>query len=253
MLTRQPDLLWQQLYNRLQWEGEEVKARLAPERQRRSDSPTVPWMQLATRFRESEALLRTLAGHLFELSACAVSPDGAWIVSAGISDWILKIWDVATGTERATLRGHTAAVNGCAISPDGAWIVSASVDKSLKIWDATSGTERVTLTGHTGWVNGCAISPDGTWIVSASSDKTLKIWDATSGTERATLIGHTAKCQVVQSARTVPGSSPLAWTIPQDLGRRHRYRTVYPHRPHRLGEGLCNQPGRHLDRLRQLG
>ena len=30
VLTQQPDLLWQQLYNRLQWEGEEVKQVLIP-------------------------------------------------------------------------------------------------------------------------------------------------------------------------------------------------------------------------------
>ena len=37
---------------------------------------------------------------------CAVSPDGTWIVSAS-ADHTLKIWDAATGAERATLSGHT--------------------------------------------------------------------------------------------------------------------------------------------------
>ena len=35
-----------------------------------------------------------------------MSPDGTWIVSAS-DDKTLKIWDAATGTERATLTGHT--------------------------------------------------------------------------------------------------------------------------------------------------
>jgi hypothetical protein len=30
VLARSPELTWQQLHNRLQWEGEEVEARLAP-------------------------------------------------------------------------------------------------------------------------------------------------------------------------------------------------------------------------------
>ena len=39
-------------------------------------------------------------------SGCAVSPDGTWIVSAS-DDGTLKIWDAATGAERATFSGHT--------------------------------------------------------------------------------------------------------------------------------------------------
>jgi len=31
VLTQHPDLLWQQMYNRLQWEGEEEGYKLAPE------------------------------------------------------------------------------------------------------------------------------------------------------------------------------------------------------------------------------
>ena len=43
----------------------------------------------------------TFTGHTGQVNACAVSPDGTWIVSA---DWdTLKIWDAATGTERTTL------------------------------------------------------------------------------------------------------------------------------------------------------
>ena len=59
------------------------------------------------------------------MNGCAVSPDGTWIVSAS-DDHTLKIWDAATGAERATLTGHTSGVKGCAVSPDGTWIVSAS-------------------------------------------------------------------------------------------------------------------------------
>src|SRR5450759_5314318 len=86
-----------------------------------------PWLHLRTRQRESEALIRTLAGHTASVTACAVSPDGTWIVSAS-ADETLKIWDVASGRERATLADHTDSVLGCAVSPDGTWIVSASDD-----------------------------------------------------------------------------------------------------------------------------
>jgi len=190
VLAERPELTWQQLHDRLQWADSPLADHLVAERERRSRPGADPWIHNHTRPRESEALIRSLGGHTESVSACAVSPDGTWVVSAS-SDETLKIWDAATGTERTTLTGHTKSVKACAVSPDGTWIVSASDDRTLKIWDAATGTERTTLTGHTREVNACAVSPDGTWIVSASSDETLKIWDAATGTERTTLTGHT--------------------------------------------------------------
>ncbi len=134
-------------------------------------------------------LIRTLVGHTDRVTGCAVSPDGAWIVSAS-SDNTLKVWDARTGAERLTLRGHTRDVWGCAVGPDGTWVVSASWDKTLKVWEARTGAERLTLRGHTNFVNACAVSPDGAWIISASDDGMLKMWEARTGAERLTLRGQ---------------------------------------------------------------
>ena len=136
------------------------------------------------------ALIRTLQGHTKLVLGCAVSADGAFIVSASW-DKTLKVWDARSGEARLTLQGHTDGVRGCAVSPDGAFIVSASNDETLKVWDARTGEARLTLQGHTAAVFGCAVSPDGAFIVSASEDKTLKVWDARSGQVRLTLQGHT--------------------------------------------------------------
>ena len=194
VLTRQPDLLWQQLYNRLQWADPPLAGRLSAERERRSRPGARPWIHRYSQLRESEALIRTLTGHTSAVQGCAVSFDGTWIVSVGnYYPGTFKIWDVSTGAERRTFSSRLDYMNGCALSPDGTWIVSANNDHTLKIWDTTTGVERSTLVGHTGPVQGCAVSPDGTWIVSASDDRTLKIWDAATGAERATLTGHNDK------------------------------------------------------------
>jgi len=176
VLRERPEFLWQQLHNRPQWADTPRADRLTAERERRSRPGARPRIHRYSRLRESEALIRTLTGHTAWVRGCAVSPDGAWIVSAS-EDRTLKIWDVATGTERATFRGHGGPVNGCAVSPDGTWIVSASEDTTLRIWDAATGSERAALNRHTGRVYDCAMSPDGTWIVSASKDNTLRIWE----------------------------------------------------------------------------
>jgi WD40 repeat protein len=138
VLTRNPDLLWQQLYNRLQWEDEPVPALLAPELKRRSGPMARPWLRLATPHRESGAVVRTLAGHTKTVAACAFSPDGRLIVSASF-DGTLRLWDVTTGQSLRTLEGHAWYVNTCAFSVDGRRIVSGGNDKTLRIWDAASG------------------------------------------------------------------------------------------------------------------
>jgi WD40 repeat protein len=90
---------------------------------------------------------------------CAVSPDGAWVVSAGgFNDHTLKIWDSATGAVRATLTGHTDEVKGCAVSADGARIVSTSNDGTLRIWDAATGAGRAILV-QPGTLRAMAIHP----------------------------------------------------------------------------------------------
>lgn len=91
-----PELTWQQLFNGLQWAAPPLADRLAVERKRRSRAGARPWVHRYTRLRESEALARVLSGHTGHVNACAVSPDGTWIVSSS-EDKTLRIWDVASG------------------------------------------------------------------------------------------------------------------------------------------------------------
>ena len=202
-LGRSPQFVFQQLYNRLQWrvtEGE-VAERMTKEAARRCAPGRLPWLHLRTRQRESEALIRTFAGHDSPVLACAFSPDGRRLVS-GSSDETLKLWDAETGSCEATLEGHDNNVWACGFSPDGRRIVSASYDNTLKVWNAETGACEATLEGHNGSVNACALSPDGRRIISASSDQTLKLWDVEAGSEFASLpTPYSLPCVAVHPAR----------------------------------------------------
>jgi WD40 repeat protein len=130
----------------------------------------------------------------------AIAPDGTWLAT-GDSDGTVRIWDPATGRQRATLTGHTGSVTAVAIAPDGTWLATASgawlatasgdwlatgdSDRSVRIWDPATGRQRATL-GHTCSVTAVAIAPDGTWLATASRDGTVRIWDrATAGIRAA--------------------------------------------------------------------
>ena len=68
----------------------------------------------------------------------AIAPDGTWLASAG-DDGTVRIWDPATGQQRAVLTGHTGAVTAVAIAPDGTWLASAGDDGTVRIWDPATG------------------------------------------------------------------------------------------------------------------
>ena len=207
-LRRRPDLLWQQLYNRLQWaEGGVSDQVLEPELAGRTKPGARPWLRSLTRLGESQALIRTLAGHTGPVYTVAYSPDGTHIVS-GSYDGTLKIWDTATSAELGTLGGHTARVEAAAYSPDGTRIVSVS-SKALTIWDTATGAELTTLSSDSTWLaKAVAWSPDGTRIVSGSACQAVygsvsddlvpvTIWDAASGAELLALRGHATNVQAV--------------------------------------------------------
>ena len=111
--------------------------------------------------------------------AVAFSPDGKTLAAAAdrVKDKVVRLWDVATGHERAPLRGHTDIIHSLAYSPDGTTLATASMDKTVKLWDATSGKELATLKGHTSAVKCVAFSPNSKMLATGSWDSTAKVWD----------------------------------------------------------------------------
>ncbi len=69
------------------------------------------------------ALICTLYGHTDGVTGCAVSADGAFIVSAS-ADYTLKVWDARTGTCLMTFPVEGALL-ACAFHPDGRHLVAA--------------------------------------------------------------------------------------------------------------------------------
>jgi HEAT repeat protein len=98
------------------------------------------------------------------VSACAVAPDGSFLVLAGSISYVdsdpapLELRKPSDGALIRTLEGHTGAVRSCAVAPDGSYVVSAGVDGTLKLWDPTTGEVFRTLYGHTGGIADCAVA-----------------------------------------------------------------------------------------------
>ena len=136
------------------------------------------------------ALHRVLSGHFSAVRAVAVAPDGTWLASGGW-DQTVRIWEVATGRERAVLEDRDDAVEAVAVAPDGSWLASTGGNWTVRIWDVATGRERARLKRyHPGpEVGALAVAPDGSWLAFARGKK-VRIWDTAASQERAVLKGH---------------------------------------------------------------
>ncbi len=177
VLTQQPDLFWQQMYNRLQWEGNEVKQTLAPELDWRSTSVNQPWLKLLTHYRESGSILRVMQGHDGQINSIEFSHDGKFLLSAG-DDHSIKIWDVSSGLLVRTFRGHSGEVLSCAFSLDGSRILSTSKDKTMKVWETASGKVLDTFEDD---ASDCSFSPDGKYFLSIGKDNKGRLREGHNG------------------------------------------------------------------------
>ncbi len=141
-------------------------------------------------------LARSLTAHGGGVNSVVFSPDGRQLASASDDD-LVKIWEMATGSEIRSLAGHRDQVHSVAYSPDGRWLASGSRDKTIRLWDAASGREVKTLAGRLGYVYALAFSPDGRRLATASREKTVGIWDVGTGSEDQTLAGHSERVKAV--------------------------------------------------------
>lgn len=69
-----------------------------------------------------------------DVACLAMSPDGKLLASAG-KDRTVRLWDIASGAEKARLTAHRAAVVQVAFSPDGKTLISCSDDQTALLWD----------------------------------------------------------------------------------------------------------------------
>mmetsp|Transcript_32066 Transcript_32066/g.79247 ORF Transcript_32066/g.79247 Transcript_32066/m.79247 type:complete len:681 (+) Transcript_32066:2323-4365(+) len=146
---------------------------------------------------------KKMNAHSDGICSVAFSPDGKTIVSGGLRDQTIKLWNadslsLITEKQNAHSYGNGRSITSVQFSLDGSKIVSGSIaDNTIKVWNADSLTKfkEKKQNAHApsgtgpfsyGWRDSIAaakFSPDGSKIVSGGmADRTIKVWDAESMT-----------------------------------------------------------------------
>jgi RNA polymerase sigma factor (sigma-70 family) len=118
------------------------------------------------------------------------TPDGAFLVTAGVNTMAVRLWDVASGreAEKLTRDGTKAGVSSLAVSPDGRWVVAAEnihrlgVGTEVAVWDRTAhGPPRVlTLPDGLGPGSTLAFAPDAPtlyFVTGGRPRSVVTVWD----------------------------------------------------------------------------
>ena len=122
------------------------------------------------------------------------SPDGKTLAVAGRplaggtdNTKTIELWDLQTGTQRATLVGHTWFVETVSFSSDSGLLASGDRTGAVYVWDTTSGHRKKTLKGHQIAVKALAFSPDSSTLASMNH-RSLRLWDIRTSTLLTTLV-----------------------------------------------------------------
>jgi WD40 repeat protein len=116
------------------------------------------------------------------LRSLAFSPDGTTL-AGGWTNGAVELWDVTTGTKRATLPGHQAGIVCLGFDREGRRLATGDDNQNIKVWAVSGARELLSLKGHRLMVEHVCFSPDGRRLASAGDDETVRVWDLATGQE----------------------------------------------------------------------
>ncbi len=135
-------------------------------------------------------------GH--QVECVAFSPDGSTL-AAGHEDGVLRLWDVASSTERTSWTvGAGVTIRDCGYTSDGAQVVTVGSQHHLSVWDASSGELISAKESANSELYNLAIYPfNAPVIVAGGGDPEPEVWNLEQDTPLAAPKKHTFSARAV--------------------------------------------------------
>ncbi len=147
--------------------------------------------------------------HNGEVFACAYSPDGGFVLSAGW-DGYLRLWEVSSGMQLTSLRAGPKPLSACTFSPDGKHWVAGSMEGSLTTWDGHTHQLLSQTLSHTRPISCIRFAPDGKWLATTSWDRQVSLHCLVHERDSRVFSGHE---DIVNGCRfSSDGSLLLSWS-----------------------------------------
>jgi WD40 repeat protein len=126
----------------------------------------------------------TFRGHIGNVNAVAVFPDGRRIVTAS-DDKTIRLWNLEDGVVLKKMEGHGGQVQAVAVSGDGQLIASGDEYGELMAWHGETGkTLTKAVKGHSSRIRSLDFSPDGVVLATGSYDGRTKLWSTKTWMEQ---------------------------------------------------------------------
>lgn len=135
-----------------------------------------------------------LGEHRYPVHCVAFAPDGKTVAAGGGFNELageVRLWDPATGKERARLEAHSKVIFALAFVPQGKTLATASLRRVVKLWEVPTGCEQLSIELPIAVAPSLAISPDGRTLAFGGweRDAQLKLWSLASSAECALVAG----------------------------------------------------------------